>query len=349
MCESYDDDDYYEASRKTAGYEDEYLDDDTEYIPTPLDEANEGVTKCFCGCKYWENGICIDCGTSVTKIPGYNPAYIPAYVTATRKIANNDKDVYVQTDKGEYKHKSDAAAEMYGRGSRQHDQAIAKWGEGNVKSASRKTATPMPTCKRCGWAQAARDITNADKDSDYCFGCQSKIMRENEENELYHGTASRRKTAEWDNSFVWDWECLDCGETGRSNEEIYECPMCGYDDIVQSMNPSYTQASRRKTANNSNLCGNCAAESYSGLEWHWGAGESCSECGNMIGSEDPSFVSTARHGSKRKQAADGFDPYEGQDAEYGIATCGHEDLFGYFAGTPCRKCVDKARKSVTGR
>ena len=24
--------------------------------------AEEGVTRCLCGCKYWENDVCIDCG-----------------------------------------------------------------------------------------------------------------------------------------------------------------------------------------------------------------------------------------------------------------------------------------------
>ena len=73
------------ASRKMAGYEDTYLDDEPEYMPTPLDEANEGVTQCFCGSKYWENGACIDCGISVTKIPGH--------LTASRKTAVNDIQV----------------------------------------------------------------------------------------------------------------------------------------------------------------------------------------------------------------------------------------------------------------
>jgi hypothetical protein len=29
--------------------------------------ARNGVDRCVCGCKYWENGKCIDCGTPVTK------------------------------------------------------------------------------------------------------------------------------------------------------------------------------------------------------------------------------------------------------------------------------------------
>jgi len=28
------------------------------------------------------------------------------------------------------------------------------------------------------------------------------------------------------------------------------------------------------------------------------------------------------------------------------ATCGHDDPMGYFAGTPCRRCVDRAYRAV---
>lgn len=28
--------------------------------------AIEGCTRCLCGCKYWENDRCIDCGGHVT-------------------------------------------------------------------------------------------------------------------------------------------------------------------------------------------------------------------------------------------------------------------------------------------
>lgn len=31
--------------------------------------AREGLDRCFCGCKYWEHDVCIDCGTHVTKVP----------------------------------------------------------------------------------------------------------------------------------------------------------------------------------------------------------------------------------------------------------------------------------------
>lgn len=31
--------------------------------------AQEGCDFCFCGCKYWENDKCVDCGTKVTDIP----------------------------------------------------------------------------------------------------------------------------------------------------------------------------------------------------------------------------------------------------------------------------------------
>jgi hypothetical protein len=30
--------------------------------------AQEGCTRCFCGCKYWENDVCVDCGTHVTQV-----------------------------------------------------------------------------------------------------------------------------------------------------------------------------------------------------------------------------------------------------------------------------------------
>ena len=29
--------------------------------------AREGVDRCWCGCKYWENDNCIDCGTDIVK------------------------------------------------------------------------------------------------------------------------------------------------------------------------------------------------------------------------------------------------------------------------------------------
>jgi DNA-directed RNA polymerase subunit N (RpoN/RPB10) len=28
--------------------------------------ALEGCDRCYCGCKYWENDKCIDCGTHIT-------------------------------------------------------------------------------------------------------------------------------------------------------------------------------------------------------------------------------------------------------------------------------------------
>jgi hypothetical protein len=34
---------------------------------------------------------------------------------------------------------------------------------------------------------------------------------------------------------------------------------------------------------------------------------------------------------------------------FGIATCGHEDLLGYFAGTPCGPCVRDAHRKVADR
>ena len=35
--------------------------------------AREGCTRCFCGCKYWENDKCIDCGEDATRAIRYNP------------------------------------------------------------------------------------------------------------------------------------------------------------------------------------------------------------------------------------------------------------------------------------
>lgn len=30
--------------------------------------AQEGCDRCVCGCKYWENDICVDCGTEARKL-----------------------------------------------------------------------------------------------------------------------------------------------------------------------------------------------------------------------------------------------------------------------------------------
>ena len=45
---------------------------------------------------------------------------------------NNDKDSHTPNASGGYTHKSDAAATMYGAGSKQHMQAISKWGQGDI-------------------------------------------------------------------------------------------------------------------------------------------------------------------------------------------------------------------------
>jgi hypothetical protein len=34
--------------------------------------AKEGVDRCACGCKYWENDHCIDCGEPVGYANGEN-------------------------------------------------------------------------------------------------------------------------------------------------------------------------------------------------------------------------------------------------------------------------------------
>lgn len=38
------------------------------YEPTMLDRLNEGVTRCVCGCKYYEYDRCLDCGTHLIHI-----------------------------------------------------------------------------------------------------------------------------------------------------------------------------------------------------------------------------------------------------------------------------------------
>lgn len=30
--------------------------------------AKEGVDRCFCGCKYWENDKCVDCGEHINDV-----------------------------------------------------------------------------------------------------------------------------------------------------------------------------------------------------------------------------------------------------------------------------------------
>lgn len=30
--------------------------------------AREGCDQCYCGCKYWENDKCIDCGTMIESL-----------------------------------------------------------------------------------------------------------------------------------------------------------------------------------------------------------------------------------------------------------------------------------------
>jgi len=30
--------------------------------------AQEGCDRCFCGCKYWENDLCIDCHTPIEEV-----------------------------------------------------------------------------------------------------------------------------------------------------------------------------------------------------------------------------------------------------------------------------------------
>lgn len=42
----------------------------TRTAQTPVDkfgnaEAREGCDRCYCGCKFWEDDACIDCGTTI--------------------------------------------------------------------------------------------------------------------------------------------------------------------------------------------------------------------------------------------------------------------------------------------
>jgi hypothetical protein len=35
-----------------------------------LDSDLEGKVRCYCGAKYWENGICVDCGLDIYSLDG---------------------------------------------------------------------------------------------------------------------------------------------------------------------------------------------------------------------------------------------------------------------------------------
>jgi len=36
---------------------------------TKLDKAISGLVRCRCGCKYWRNLRCVDCGAEVAEYP----------------------------------------------------------------------------------------------------------------------------------------------------------------------------------------------------------------------------------------------------------------------------------------
>jgi hypothetical protein len=38
-------------------------------MSTITDNQANGTVRCWCGCKYWTNGKCVDCHTSVTDFP----------------------------------------------------------------------------------------------------------------------------------------------------------------------------------------------------------------------------------------------------------------------------------------
>lgn len=40
---------------------------------TELDKDNEGITRCYCGSKYYENDRCADCGEKIVNIVAVIP------------------------------------------------------------------------------------------------------------------------------------------------------------------------------------------------------------------------------------------------------------------------------------
>ncbi len=65
----------------------------------------------------------------------------PTLTDVAKEAAKLSSGKYVQTDKGGTIHKSDAAAQMYGVGSKEHDAAIAKFGPGDATDRT----PPKPT------------------------------------------------------------------------------------------------------------------------------------------------------------------------------------------------------------
>ncbi len=141
------------------------------------------------------------------------------------------------------------------------EQAIDSRHEGYRKHATN------PTCKRCGWAQATWDPTN--KDSDYCFGCQADIMRENDDyNDEYdyESRVSSRKTAGGlfnlrvvNGDYIATCQCgntIYCDDPVEDGECWYTCSMCGLEGFlgVDEFKTARRRASR-KTAGNWELGG----------------------------------------------------------------------------------------------
>jgi hypothetical protein len=60
--------------------------------------AQEGVDRCACGCKYWENDRCIDCGTHVSQARADAVlADIDARLTPEAKAKLTTDDLYDDT------------------------------------------------------------------------------------------------------------------------------------------------------------------------------------------------------------------------------------------------------------
>lgn len=49
--------------------------------------AQEGMDRCFCGCKYWENDKCVDCGTPVRRSSQMTKTEVKQTVAELRKNA----------------------------------------------------------------------------------------------------------------------------------------------------------------------------------------------------------------------------------------------------------------------
>ncbi len=177
------------------------------------------------------------------------------------------------------------------------------------KRASRKAAAPAPT------ASQGSLTTNRSQ----LFVAAAKQRAVNEHFAELDGDICGEESGEWFGSSF--------NGPGKNIESEVCTKAKGHDGWHSGGGSTWApKSAKRKRASNGNLCGNCAAESYSGLEWHWGAGENCAECGNMIGSEDPSFAINA---SKRKTAANEDGSWD-RDDQMDCTKCGWEGT-GYEA------------------